>query len=155
MKKIGILLAKIILFLLPITSLSAREPTELDFTLQKHGIVDKNFRVINIEAFDAELRKATNQINSYTPVKIDHATTLETAMFTRFGFYATYTIVVKRTDLQYIGELGELFQSNLCNDAFFNSKTIQQLNIPFAVVVFNQEGVKVIDKKMYSNQCGK
>ncbi|WP_151820028.1 hypothetical protein [Acinetobacter soli] len=144
---------KFVLLLIICSVSKAGQPTDYDYQLLDRGIVDSNFKVINPSAFDAELRVVTNQINSYTPIKLDYLTTLESSMFTRFGFYAIYTVVSNRQSQQYKNDLHDLFRGNICNDAFFNSPTIHQLNVPFTITVYNQNGVKVFNEKFYSSEC--
>ena len=113
--------------------------SELDRVLQRDGIVDSDFRIIEHKKFDELMRTITNNMASMFPTKVDANSTILSVNVSRFGIYTNYKLedVETKKDAEYVlfhFGLAQDYKNYLCSSEFAGSETFKKLNAKYLLL---------------------
>lgn len=139
-------------------SLHTIAATEFDQVMQKDGIVDSNFQVIDNSKFNDLMRKITSNLSVTFPAKIDANTTILSANVSRFGINSNYHLedVETKKDIEYVLYnlgLAKEFKNYLCSSEMGGSETFKKLNAKFQVNFLSSESKVLYTLKIPMTSC--
>ena len=119
--------------------------TKFDKDLQAMNIIDGNYKIIDMPAFDELMRLSTEQVAPMLPAKIDSVTTALNMSLNRFGIYMIYQIdnIETKEQAKSIMEtqgLAEGFKNYICSLEYSQS------------LVFRNNGYMAANMTLVNNQ---
>lgn len=150
---------KTLLFIvLALNSFFINAASEFDRVLQRDGIVDSNFRIIEHKKFDELMRTTTNNMASMFPTKVDASSTILSVNVSRFGIYTNYQLedVETKKEAEYVlfhFGLAQDYKNYLCSSEFANSETFKKLNAKFNINFLNTDSSVIYSLKIPISSC--